>query len=173
MTYTCPVCGYPELAQPPTAGCGPYSCPSCDFRFGVTGAEDEFEHFFWRAQWVADGMPWSNDSAERPSGWDPERQLRTMLEQRYPTPAGPFTCPVCGYPDLKEPPRPAAGSGSNEICPSCGFEFGFTDEAQGFSDEGWRAEWIAKGMPWRDGGIHAPPAGWDPKRQLETILGDN
>ena len=47
-----------------------------------------------------------------------------------------FTCPVCGYPELEEPPRsPRTGGGSYEICPSCGFQFGVTDDDKGVSYE--------------------------------------
>ena len=42
-----------------------------------------------------------------------------------------YMCPVCGYPELSEVPRPAFGGGCFEICPSCGFQFGVTDEHSG------------------------------------------
>ena len=32
-------------------------------------------------------------------------------------------CPVCGWPELTQPPRQASGGASFEICPCCGFEF--------------------------------------------------
>jgi rubredoxin len=35
-----------------------------------------------------------------------------------------WTCPVCGYPALHEPPRSPEGHPSYEICPSCIFEYG-------------------------------------------------
>ncbi len=40
-------------------------------------------------------------------------------------------CPVCGYKNLYEPayqPTPKGNLGSYEICPSCGFQFGVTDD---------------------------------------------
>ena len=37
------------------------------------------------------------------------------------------TCPVCGYDGLYEPPYNEKGSGSYEICPCCGFQFGYDD----------------------------------------------
>jgi hypothetical protein len=80
-----------------------------------------------------------------------------------------YQCPVCGYPDLTEPPRKEGCGGSYEICPSCGFEFGFTDEDQGYSYEAWRRLWIDCGMPWRNQGITAPPDGWDPAEQLRSL----
>lgn len=83
---------------------------------------------------------------------------------------GRLRCPVCGYPGLEEPPRSSSGGGSYEICPSCGFEFGVTDDDLGFSYDEWRERWIAAGMPWDSAGIEPPPAGWDPKKQLEELM---
>ena len=79
-----------------------------------------------------------------------------------------YICPVCGYPDLKEPPHGKATGGSYEICPSCAFQFGVSDEDRGFTFEQWRRQWIEKGMPWRAVGIETP-ANWNPKEQLKRI----
>lgn len=76
-------------------------------------------------------------------------------------------CPACGYPDLREPPRSATGGGSYEICPSCGFEFGVSDDDAGFTYEQWRREWVAEGMPWR--GLGPRPEGWNPTEQLRAV----
>lgn len=85
--------------------------------------------------------------------------------------ADTFTCPVCGYPGLTELPRSSpVGGGSYEICPSCGFEFGYTDEDQGWTDAAWREHWISLGMPWDRSGGTSPPPGWDPQRQLSDLL---
>ena len=80
----------------------------------------------------------------------------------------PSMCPVCGFPELAEPPRYPSGGGSNEICPSCGFEFGYTDDDLGFTYDQWRAKWINEGMPWKGEGQPPPPA-WDPAEQLKKI----
>lgn len=81
-----------------------------------------------------------------------------------------FTCPVCGYPELQELPRsPRTGGGSNEICPSCGFQFGVRDDDRGIGYDEWRSAWIAKRMPWDSAGIQALPPGWDPVIQLRRI----
>lgn len=80
-------------------------------------------------------------------------------------------CPVCGYPELGEPPYRGTykgGLGSLEICPSCRFQFGFTDDSKHITHEQWRKQWIEGGMLWRKG-REAPPAGWDPKKQLLNI----
>ena len=82
-----------------------------------------------------------------------------------------FTCPVCGYRELTEEPRTTSG-GSYEICYSCGFEFGVTDDDQGFTYAAWRDRWVALGMPWNGLGIDHPPAGWDPGRQLANLIGE-
>ena len=76
-------------------------------------------------------------------------------------------CPVCGYPKLKEKPRTANGGGSFEICPSCGFQFGVTDDDRGYSYGQWRRRWIKKGMKWSSKSIE--PADWNPGAQLAAI----
>ena len=80
-----------------------------------------------------------------------------------------YTCPVCGWDRLLEPPQSASGD-SYEICPCCGFEFGVTDDDRGFSYEAWREAWIARGMIflWPA----QKPAKWDPVAQLRNIGAD-
>lgn len=78
------------------------------------------------------------------------------------------TCPVCGYPQLEEPPRAPSGGGSYEICPSCGFQFGVDDDDKGITHEQWRDRWVGKGMPWSSRGVPAPRA-WDAKAQLANL----
>jgi hypothetical protein len=80
-----------------------------------------------------------------------------------------FTCPVCGYPDLIELPRSVEGGGSYEICHSCGFEFGVSDDDRGFSYAAWREIWIQDGMRWRAEGIVPSPPEWDPVSQLTNL----
>lgn len=77
-----------------------------------------------------------------------------------------YMCPVCGYPRLTEPPRTEATGGSFEICPSCGFQFGVSDDDRGFSYDGWRQEWVENGCPWRWG---PRPPGWDGALQLKGL----
>lgn len=79
-----------------------------------------------------------------------------------------FTCPVCGYPGLFSAPRTPSGAGSDEICPSCSFQFGVTDDDRGITYEEWRATWRRSGMLW-DKGDTVPPDGWDPVEQLRAI----
>ena len=74
-----------------------------------------------------------------------------------------FTCPVCGYPELREPHRRKHGSPSHEICPCCGTHFGYDDARRPHEDI--RKAWIAKGMKWWSN--NPPPPDWDPIAQLE------
>ena len=80
------------------------------------------------------------------------------------------TCPVCAWPELREPPRSPAGGGSYEICPSCGFEFGVSDDDEGFTYAAWRKRWLAAGAKWSGHGSK-PPAKWNPQAQLATLPG--
>ncbi len=81
-----------------------------------------------------------------------------------------YMCPVCGYRGLGEPPRsPRTGGGSYEICPSCGFEFGVTDDDRGFTYEAWRQVWIDRGMPWDSEALEPEPPNWDPEAQLRAL----
>ncbi len=83
--------------------------------------------------------------------------------------SGDVRCPVCGFWGLDEPPRSESGGGSYEICFSCGFEFGVTDDDKEYTYESWRARWISRGMRWYASSEPAPP-GWDPQRQLDDLL---
>ncbi len=79
-----------------------------------------------------------------------------------------FVCPVCGFPGLTAPPRSATGGGSDEICPSCGFQFGYDDDDRGIGFKEWRQEWAKRGMSWSSKGIPCP-GGWDPAAQLRNL----
>ena len=79
-----------------------------------------------------------------------------------------FMCLVCGFPSLTEPPRATNGGGSYEICPSCGFQFGFDDDDRGINFEEWRRDWIEHGMPWWSRGIPRP-TDWNPEAQLQNL----
>jgi hypothetical protein len=86
-----------------------------------------------------------------------------------------FTCPVCGYDRLLEPPW-SLGSGSDEICPSCGTQFGYQDslaahgpEARRSVQEKLRSDWVKSGMAWRSS-VSKSPDGWNPGAQLEQLL---
>ena len=83
-----------------------------------------------------------------------------------------IVCPVCGY-ELDEQPW-VGDSASDEICPSCGIQFGYDDAIDGTDERekvyrDWRTQWIAAGMPWFSQGTPPPATGWDPRRQLERV----
>ncbi|WP_009963304.1 hypothetical protein [Verrucomicrobium spinosum] len=79
------------------------------------------------------------------------------------------TCPVCGYPALREPPRAPSGGGSYEICPSCGFQFGVDDDDRGISYEDARKRWATAGCRWYSRGLPAPDD-WDARAQLQRLV---
>lgn len=76
-------------------------------------------------------------------------------------------CPVCGFPGLLEPAYNADGAPSYEICPCCGFEFGFDDLSEGVSHADYREKWIAEGAQWFD--PEQKPADWDLQAQLANL----
>lgn len=79
-------------------------------------------------------------------------ELDYQQYQTWPPPPGLVLTPP--YEDL-------LGQASYDVCPSCGFEFGFDDnpggDARPVSFEEYRAEWIADGRPrfWKP---KSPPA---------------
>ena len=79
-----------------------------------------------------------------------------------------YQCPVCGFPSLQAPPRIASGGGSYEICPSCGFQFGVSDEDAGVTYAKWRELWKKRGSPWSSRGIRVP-RNWDAQAQLASL----
>lgn len=85
-----------------------------------------------------------------------------------------YTCPVCGYGGLTEPPWDNDAP-SDEICASCGTHFGYDDAAGGDAARRQakyrelRERWIARGMPWGSADIQPAPANWDPRRQLKSV----
>jgi hypothetical protein len=84
-----------------------------------------------------------------------------------------YTCPACGYDGLDEPAW-RDGSPSDEICPSCGIQFGYSDWAGGNIEArqdlyaAWRRQWRADGMHWSSPD-ETPPKGWDPEAQLRRV----
>lgn len=71
-------------------------------------------------------------------------------------------CPVCDYRGLSVSPYDRYGNGSDEICPSCGFQFGINDDQDretAYAE--WRKNWIAKGCRWFSKFRPAPPD-WHP-----------
>jgi hypothetical protein len=54
-------------------------------------------------------------------------------------------------------------------CPSCGFQFGVTDDDRGFTYEQWRQRWVDEGMAW-DKGRTKPSANWNPLEQIGKVV---
>ena len=78
-----------------------------------------------------------------------------------------YKCPVCGYPKLEEKPRTKSRGGSYEICPSCGFQFGVSDDDAGHTYAAWRENWLSEGMKWSS--RSNIPSGRDPVAQLANV----
>lgn len=57
---------------------------------------------------------------------------------------------------------------SYEICPSCGFEFGFDDLSEGETYESYRCKWIANGCRWWSQS-RLQAADWDLRAQLRNV----
>lgn len=76
-----------------------------------------------------------------------------------------YLCPVCGYPELDEPPY-LNGQASFEICPCCGYEFGYNDPNPA-SKETFLRNWVRMGTPWATPSLK--PKKWDAKAQLKGI----
>lgn len=72
-------------------------------------------------------------------------------------------CPVCGFDGLKEPPYDKVGEPSYEICPCCGFEFGFDQS----SYAEFRDSWIKSGAQWYM--LKQKPKAWNLQKQLKNI----
>lgn len=84
-----------------------------------------------------------------------------------------YVCPVCGYDFLREPPWDNDAP-SDEICPSCGTQFGYDDAAGGRADQRQvrhrelRARWKSSGCRWFSSS-RPPPDGWNPMQQLASV----
>lgn len=76
-----------------------------------------------------------------------------------------FTCPVCGFHDAKLPPfEDGQNNWYQEICPSCGTQFGYDDAS--LSHQALRLRWIENGAKWSSS---APaPIGFDGLLQLRA-----
>jgi hypothetical protein len=79
-----------------------------------------------------------------------------------------YLCPVCVWPGLDEPPWDGDVP-SNEICPSCGTQFGHHDTAGGAEEaKRWtiysdlRQGWEGAGRPWHSTSQPQPPE-WPPR----------
>jgi len=79
-------------------------------------------------------------------------------------------CPVCGYPELEEPPYDEFGCSSFGLCPCCGTHFGYDDATSAHVE--LRKIWISRGMPWWST-AQVRPVDFDPLRQLRVVDRDS
>lgn len=160
--YTCVVCGYPDLGDLPVGPGGRrgVTCPSCGFQFDHTDTDLHYTYEEWRHSWVANGMSWSSTDKHPPPDWAPAEHVTNAAPLR----SDRYVCLVCGYPELTKPYgdffRP-----SYEICPCCGYQYGYDDYIWTPIDR--RQKWMDDGMRWwsHDG----PPDDWDPQQQLRRL----
>ena len=76
-----------------------------------------------------------------------------------------YICPVCGYPELTEPPRNENGNPPFEMCDCCGVEFGYEDCSIDSIIQ-YRTEWIKNGCNWF---AVEKPLDWLFEEQLKNI----
>lgn len=70
MTYTCPVCAFGGMEDPPKD----YTiCPCCGTEFGYD--DHTRSHLELRNAWLAKGGRWFSGVTEPPSDWNPYAQL--------------------------------------------------------------------------------------------------
>jgi rubredoxin len=72
--------------------------------------------------WVNHGMQWASADTAPPEDWAPADQLTKLVPSR----PGHYMCLVCGYPYLTKPYGDYFQP-SYEICPSCGYQYGYDD----------------------------------------------
>lgn len=78
-----------------------------------------------------------------------------------------YTCHVCGYPDLDEPPRSGNEKiPSFDICDCCGIQFGYEDSNESNVIE-YRKKWIESGGEWFN--KQKRPKEWSMIEQLKNI----
>jgi hypothetical protein len=78
-----------------------------------------------------------------------------------------YLCPVCGFLGLKEPAFNQQNIPSYEICPCCGFEFGFDGNNNQETFAAFRKRWLEKGGQWFMESLK--PKDWDMQKQLDNL----
>lgn len=78
----CPICGYPELLEPPfySNGGGSYEICPIDYSKETYLYVKEQCIKNWRKNWVEDGMKW-NSKIKKPNNWNPQEQLNKLIER--------------------------------------------------------------------------------------------
>lgn len=78
-----------------------------------------------------------------------------------------YICPVCGFDGLEEEPYSQGNEPSYEICPCCGFEFGFNGDNNADVFIAFRTIWLNNGGKWFI--PNRKPANWDMQKQLANL----
>ena len=76
MNYTCPVCAYNRLPEPPTDY---LICPSCGTEFGYTDFNATHDQLFER--WLENGMKWHSKAFSPPPNWNPLEQVARRTDK--------------------------------------------------------------------------------------------
>lgn len=152
--FTCPVCGYNKLSEPPydSLNCSlEVICRCCGTHFGCD--DNDYDGLSWaelRRQWLQDGCSFWMEK-DQPLNWGMQsayEQLFNLGDARYEGWRGYvyeqgflgyFICPVCGFNKLTRPPvRPKDYSLNGwERCRCCKTKFETDDR-------------IGKGRPWHE-----------------------
>ena len=78
-----------------------------------------------------------------------------------------YLCPICGFDKLQEEPFDKNNEPSYEICPCCGFEFGFNGDNRKDRFNEYRKQWISDGAKWFMPDVK--PRDWTLKKQLNKL----
>ena len=78
-----------------------------------------------------------------------------------------YMCPVCGFDSLAEPAFDEHGLPSYEVCPCCGFEFGFDSSNEPAAFARYRNKWLESGAVWFISRMK--PKAWDKLKQLKNL----
>lgn len=73
MNYQCPVCGFPNMEEPPAE----YAiCICCGTEFGYDDRRSTHEQL--RQRWIANGAMWWSGDYPKPANWSAMVQLRNL-----------------------------------------------------------------------------------------------
>lgn len=78
-----------------------------------------------------------------------------------------YMCPVCGFNALAEPAFDEHNMPSYEVCPCCGFEFGFDSQNDPAEFKRYRDTWMDSGAIWFIS--TRKPKGWNKQKQFNNI----
>lgn len=77
-------------------------------------------------------------------------------------------CPVCGYDSLLYPPYDKHGYPSYEICPCCGFEYGYDDSDKKISFYQYQETWIRNGFNFNN--MELKPSDWSREKMEQQLI---